>query len=1063
MAHTLILVVIFLSLCVDFTYSGRGCSPGNFGWKCKFQCACRRGPCDKNTGWCESGCQEGKYGVGCQLLNECLYDSQGVNYTGTLGVGNEGKKCISWSDPFVQGEGYTLDKFPPGDNPKNYCRNPKNNYGKYGVKPWCFFSTLLKKNFVTCGELKPCSCPDGLFGAGCQSVCHCRTVDEVCNKLFGSCTSGCAAGWTGLNCQRTCPEGKYGQDCAQTCGHCYQKSCDPEYGECQKNCEEGYSGLYCTDKCPNSRYGRNCEGECGKCKDGEPCNKNTGFCFRGCSNGYKGYKCDEKCPPGLYGKSCKLNCGYCKFGSTCDHVTGTCLSGCQAGKMGDNCTTDCEDGHYGENCSFACGSCKFGKPCLAKTGQCMDGCSDGFLGYQCAEAVEALEEGKITGGIVAAVVIVIIVIILILAFVLYRKRRHKRMDVSNPLPLDPREAENNGHSESARLLSDSRVGDVTRLDQDENGGSEEINEPIYVNINSKKQTSPVKLVDLADYIKKHRENNCLGFKQEFEELPMGLLALCEVARRADNKAKNRYGNIVAYDHSRVTLDPMTSEANSDYVNANFMDGYSKQHQYIASQGPNKAMIRDFWRMVWQQRVCKVVMLTNLVEACKKKCEQYWPEEGGIKYGEVTVRIVDTAKYTDYTIRTFEISQLEISRIVKQFHFTTWSDHGAPTYPTTLLAFRRKVQMYNPESSAPILCHCSAGIGRTGTYIALDYLLEQAQKEDQVDVLCIAQLMRTNRVNMIQTWEQYAFVYDAVLEAVKSGETTIAKSAFRSTYQNMLSAANEGDPNKLEEQYQVLQTLSPTVERSECSAAFAEDNMNKNRFKNILPANRCRPFLYTPVDNCTDYINAVFLPGCTQKDRFIVTQMPLPNTVADFWRMLYDYTSDTIIMLNEFDRNDKSCALYWPEEYGYTEEYGPLNVELLSSSEADPDVTIRIFKLSHLVKGEERAVKQFMFKSWPDYQTVPNSRTALLRLHKLTTDWLKQNGKGPVTIHCMNGASKSGMFAAISLVLERLSLDQELDVYQTVKQIRINRPQFIENYEQYQFCYQLIMEYLDSQE
>ncbi|XP_046560348.1 receptor-type tyrosine-protein phosphatase kappa-like [Haliotis rubra] len=747
-----------------------------------------------------------------------------------------------------------------------------------------------------------------------------------------------------------CPEGKYGQDCAQTCGHCYQKSCDPEYGECQKNCEEGYSGHYCTDKCPDSRYGRNCEGECGQCKDGEPCNKKTGICFRGCSNGYIGYKCDEKCPWGMYGKNCKVNCGYCKTGTTCDPVTGRCLSGCQAGKMGDNCTTDCEDGMYGENCSFACGSCKFGKPCLAKTGQCMDGCSDGFLGYRCAEGIVALEEGKITGGIIAAVVIfLIIAIIIVVVFVVYRRRRHKRMDVSNPLPLDPRDTENNGHSESARLLSDSRVGDATRLDQDENGGGEEINEPIYVNINSKKQTSPVKLVDLADYIKKHRENNCLGFKQEFEELPMGLLALCEVARRADNKAKNRYGNIVAYDHSRVTLDPMANEANSDYVNANFMDGYSKQHQYIASQGPNKAMIRDFWRMVWQQRVCKVVMLTNLVEACKKKCEQYWPEEGGIKYGEVTVRIVDTAKYTDYTIRTFEISQLEISRIVKQFHFTTWSDHGAPTYPTTLLAFRRKVQMYNPESSAPILCHCSAGIGRTGTYIALDYLLEQAQSEDQVDVLCIAQLMRTNRVNMIQTWEQYAFVYDAVLEAVKSGETTIAKSAFRSTYQNMLSSATEGEPNKLEEQYQVLQTLSPTVERSECSAAYAEENMNKNRFKNILPANRCRPFLYTPVDNCTDYINAVFLPGCTQKDRFIVTQMPLPNTVADFWRMLYDYTSDTIIMLNEFDRNDKSCALYWPEEYGYTEEYGPLNVELLSSSEADPDVTIRIFKLSHLVK------------------------------------------------------------------------------------------------------------------
>ncbi|XP_076441137.1 receptor-type tyrosine-protein phosphatase epsilon-like [Babylonia areolata] len=122
----------------------------------------------------------------------------------------------------------------------------------------------------------------------------------------------------------------------------------------------------------------------------------------------------------------------------------------------------------------------------------------------------------------------------------------------------------------------------------------------------------------------------------------------------------------------------------------------------------------------------------------------------MKYGDVSVRIVDTAKYTDFIIRTFEISKDENSRIVKQFHFCTWSDHGAPTYPTTLLAFRRKVQSFSPDNTAPILCHCSAGIGRTGTYIGLHYLLDQANNEGQVDVLQAAHNMRGNRVNMIQT-------------------------------------------------------------------------------------------------------------------------------------------------------------------------------------------------------------------------------------------------------------------------------------------------------------------------
>ncbi|ESP05460.1 hypothetical protein LOTGIDRAFT_102205 [Lottia gigantea] len=341
---------------------------------------------------------------------------------------------------------------------------------------------------------------------------------------------------------------------------------------------------------------------------------------------------------------------------------------------------------------------------------------------------------------------------------------------------------------------------------DNQRNEEIISEPIYVNVTGKRQTSPVEISQLYDYIKKNKEHNCLGFKKEFEELPVGLLACCEVSRKADNRAKNRYGNIVAYDHSRVILDPIQGEPNTDYVNANYMDGYSRKKAFIASQGPNKTMIRDFWRMVWQLKISKIVMLTNLVEACKRKCEQYWPEEGSIKYGEVTVKLVHTRKYTDYTIRTFEIARVgsseEISKIVKQFHFTTWSDHGAPTYPTTLLAFRRKVLLYNTDSTAPILCHCSAGIGRTGTYIALDYLLDQAQHENVVDVLGIAQIMRTNRVNMIQTWEQYVFVYDAVLEAIKSGNTTILRSVFRNVYQDMCTAHDDGEKTELERQYEV---------------------------------------------------------------------------------------------------------------------------------------------------------------------------------------------------------------------------------------------------------------------
>ncbi|XP_025111001.1 receptor-type tyrosine-protein phosphatase kappa-like [Pomacea canaliculata] len=1065
-AQTLTIGIPVTVLCLCIAGSFCTCPPGKYGWNCNVECKCKQGTsarCDEKTGTCDDGCDVDRYGPHCLFDRTCIYDSSGLRYTGTLNTTKNGHTCLRWNDSRVLPKIDPTTEFPEMDVPENYCRNPKQRGGSHTTwGPWCYIALVTGIGFEDC-NLRRCPCPDYLYGDGCMNQCHCYNSSEICDRRSGVCRSGCAAGWVGKSCDKKCVEGKYGIGCANICSNCFNSSCHHETGKCLLGCKSGYKGEFCNQECTDYMYGKDCNFRCGKCAGGKPCDTKTGECPFGCAPGYSydDRMCITECPTMLYGQDCRKRCGYCKDGPTCHHETGVCKTGCKLGYHGDMCLLQCNDHFYGEECSNRCGSCKNNGTCDKASGNCLYGCSDGFIGADCRTAIVRSPEKSVTAGIAAGVgaftgvIIIVIIIILIL-----RIRRRNKMSVSKSY-MDEVKEDGFIQNERCELLADSRI-ETLQKEIEDNNKNEEMAEPIYANLNGRKQSSPVKLEDLHAYIVKNKENNCDGFRKEFEELPMGLLALCEVARRPENKAKNRYGNIVAYDHSRVVLEPLLNEPYSDYVNASFMDGYNKPKAFVASQGPNKMMIRDFWRMVWQQRVSKIVMLTNLVEACKKKCEQYWPDDGTMKYGDVTVRIVDTAKYTDFIIRTFEISKDDNSRIVKQFHFCTWSDHGAPTYPTTLLAFRRKVQSFNPESTAPILCHCSAGIGRTGTYIGLHYLLDQAMAEGQVDVLQAAHNMRSNRVNMIQTCEQYIFVYDALLEAIKAKDTTIPKSSFRAAFEEMSQNEN-GNETSLEKQYEIVQLLSPTIDRSECSAALMEENLGKNRFRNVLPVNRSRPFLYTPVDGCNDYINAVFLSSYTQKDRFIVTQMPLPNTVADFWRMIYDYNSDAIVMLNEFDRNDKSCALYWPEEYGYTEEHGPLSVELLSSSDVDPDVTLRIFKLSHMGKGEERAVKQFMFKSWPDYKMLPNSVTSLLRLHRQVTDWYKQNGKGPVTIHCMNGASKSGILVATSLILERLELDLEVDVYQAVKQIRINRPQFIESFEQYQFLYQMVLEYLDSQE
>ncbi|XP_061192574.1 receptor-type tyrosine-protein phosphatase kappa-like [Saccostrea echinata] len=1048
-------ILIFLAH-ISTLSSVRVCEPGTFGWHCKFSCYCAEGSCDPVTGACPSGCKQNRYGPGCQLLSVFRYSVDAHGYQGNTDRTVDGEECVPWNNTvFIAMYGLKSSDFPDKAIPGAVCRNPLNPKmnGLEGKGPWCFTNFIEKSKYFGSCDIPLRGCDSGRFGEMCEFECHCKDEDS-CTRL-GTCPSGCHPGWLNTTCQTSCKSGYYGDGCLSTCGNCKSGLCDFESGECDGGCSTGWKGKLCKTGCADGEYGENCLGVCGACRR-PPCDVHTGQCEGGCQDGYRGILCKTECEAGYFGTNCSRTCGHCMTGS-CHFETGVCSSGCKPGWQGIQCLEACDDFTFGENCSTKCGACHGMTPCEKETGLCTGGCEEGFVGDQCMDLVprelsDNTSLGSAIGGVIAGLVIIAIIVVVVL-FIRRRKLQQLTFDKKGQ-DEERRPVELTQSKETDQLIANESSMSDHLDDTDPN-----LNEPIYANVNTKKQSSPIKVADLFDYIRENKKNECEGFKKEFNELPHGLMALCDEAKKSENKPKNRYGNITAYDHSRVVLDPLPNDPNSDYINANFIDGYNRKGAYIASQGPTKVMIRDFWRMIWQKRVCKIVMLTNLMEACKKKCEQYWSEEGAAKYGDITVEMLDTAVFNDFAIRTFKIAANGASRIVKQFHFTSWSDHGALIYPTPLLTFRRKVRMYSPDSTAPIVVHCSAGIGRSGTYIALDYLLDQAKNENIVDVLKCAQLMRANRINMIQTWEQYVFVYETILEATMAGETTIAHSAFRAQYEELCLQPDNGGPTKMEEQFKVLQKLTTGIDSSQFKEALDPDNVSKNRVKNILPAKRCRPNLYTQVEGCNNYINAMFLPGYLHRDSFIVTQMPLPNTVADFWRMLYDYNSHTVVMLNEFDRNDKSCALYWPEEYGYTVEYDPLSIELLSSTE-DNNVSIRIFKLSNRIKKEERAIKQFQLKSWTETQIVPNNPDSMMQIIEMVYDWMKQNGKGPITVHCMNGAKKSGLFCAINLMFERMQRDHEVDVFQTLKTIRVNRPQFIEDIEQYQFCYQMALKYLD---
>ncbi|XP_022095017.1 uncharacterized protein LOC110981618 [Acanthaster planci] len=283
---------------------------------------------------------------------------------------------------------------------------------------------------------------------------------------------------------------------------------------------------------------------------------------------------------------------------------------------------------------------------------------------------------------------------------------------------------------------------------------------------SDSQISAVDIDKLAEYIHRKERAGQNGFPADFKTLPDGQLHPATAAMKPHNKAKNFSVGLFAYDHSRVVLEPLESDPHSDYINASYVDAYSEKDKYIATQGPTESTVDDFWRMVWQLNVDKIIMLTNL----KESFQQYWPHSGFTNYSDTALRIIKEEHFADYTIRVFKINKFfsaEGNRLVTQFHFNAWLGMKPPEYPSILLNFMRMVNTEPTEGRT--IVHCSNGIGRTGTYIALDSMLDQMQKERRVDVLGFIYRMRQKRINMVQTLEQYRFIFDALLEVSKAGE------------------------------------------------------------------------------------------------------------------------------------------------------------------------------------------------------------------------------------------------------------------------------------------------------
>nr|CAD7403677.1 unnamed protein product [Timema cristinae] len=601
----------------------------------------------------------------------------------------------------------------------------------------------------------------------------------------------------------------------------------------------------------------------------------------------------------------------------------------------------------------------------------------------------------------------------------------------------------------------------------------------------------------SEHVKELHADGDIGFSKEYEAIQAASTQeeySTEHSQHPDNKTKNRYLNILAYDHSRVQLLPVPGQKKSvDYINANYIDGFQCSRAYIGTQGPLPATFDCFWRMVWEQRVAIIVMITNLVErgretlkrqpklasqCLERKCDMYWPKEGSETHGVIQVKLIKEDVMATYTVRTLQVRHLRIKkkkhvmseRFVYQYHYTNWPDHGTPDHPLPVLSFVKKSSAANPVDAGPIIVHCSAGVGRTGTYIVLDAMLKQIRSKGEVNIFGFLRHIRTQRNFLVQTEEQYIFIHDALLEAIESGETNISQTYLSRYIQTLQSSATVEEKDEKMEPWKMLESqckLVTSFQPKDFNLVSANKPCNqvKNRTLELLPMENARVHL-TPkpgVDG-SDYINATWFQGFNKLREFIVTQHPLEATVLDFWQMVWDHNAQTVVLLSNLD--DQHVGTYF-QEFG---NFWPSNQEDIDAEhfkvkfvEESEHVgySTRDFIVQSVQDDYALAVRLIQCSNWPHCCNPLNKAFELINL---VQEWHLEYQNGPIVVvdryesvlwSLMFGGTEAATFCCLMTLSKQLDYENTVDVYMYAKLYHNKRPGIWKTKDDYLLMYRAL--------
>uniref|UniRef100_A0A3Q2TQ14 Tyrosine-protein phosphatase non-receptor type 20 n=1 Tax=Fundulus heteroclitus TaxID=8078 RepID=A0A3Q2TQ14_FUNHE len=526
-----------------------------------------------------------------------------------------------------------------------------------------------------------------------------------------------------------------------------------------------------------------------------------------------------------------------------------------------------------------------------------------------------------------------------------------------------------------------------------------------------------------------------GFHSEFEEVQactVNMWMTTDSSTHPDNRNKNRYNNILAYDHSRVQLSPAAKKdvKTTDYINANYVDGYKRPRSYIAAQGPLRASTEDFWRMIWEQNVHIIVMITNLVENGRYKYLI-----GSETHGKKTKINVKQLLYMCVLLRGSVISTghskkgCSNERTVTQYQYTQWPDMGVPELALPLLSFVRKSSRAKTDNMGPVVVHCSAGVGRTGTYIVLDSMLEQIKDEAAVNITGFLKHIRTQRNYLVQTEEQYVFIHDALVEAILCGETEVVAANLHSYVDELLTPGSSGR-TRLDKQFQVTE--------------------------------RSRVRLSTTAGEMSDYINASYITGYRLNREFIITQNPLPGTIKDFWRMIWDHNTQVIVSLPGQTMEEAELCAFWP---GNEQSISFKMFTVTQRSEAniclsnEDMLVVREYTLTAAKDDFVLEVKHFLAPCWPNPDSPISNIFELICL--VNEERLDKDSS--TVVHDDVGGVTAGMFCALSSLKQQLDAESSADVFQAARLTNLLRPGVFSDVEHYQFLYKAMLSVIGTQD